>query len=367
MAGSENRVKFKTEAAQVLSSLMGYGFYWNEAFANAMGRFSRNKKGGLNALNKALMLAGISTLLAVGMSQPWQRVMRALLYGEEDPAGRFSSDNTTWRNAQIFWEQTAPFWPITGSLLSQLYDVRAGGNKFFNFLPMSVLTSFIQAGNEMAATGDVGYPVMRLLRQWLPNSKMIINRMPGIEGLQEVNNAARIFREVNDGSVEVRPVQATYRPSPISDEVREAVNELVKDSPDWSVVSAVRDMAVRDLMGNGISRKDAEQRFDSAVLARTPQNTVYGKVLTEEERATQVGRMNPTQRALVEGVEASFNNYAARFGLKPRALTARPKSLAGGPTTRTSRNTSTRITRRRALTRAKLRRPNRRLTRAVQA
>lgn len=338
MAGSDNRVRFKSEASQVLSSLMGYGFYQNEAFINALSRFSRDPRN-QRALANALMLAGVTTLMAVGFSQPWQRVMRSLLYKEEDPAGKFSSDNTAWRNAAIWWEQTAPFWPITGSLISQLYDVRQGGNKFFNFLPINVLSSIVQAANETAATGNPVQPLIRLVKQWVPNSKLILNRLPGQEGLVEVANATRIFRGVNDGTVEVKPITGqTMKPSPISPEIRMAVNELVKASPDWSVINAVREQAVGTLVKAGASRQDAEKRFDSSVLARTPQNSVYGRALTQDERDRQLARMSPTQRAIVDTVEGAFNRYAEHYGHKPKPVVAKTKAITGS--SRQSRRTT---------------------------
>jgi hypothetical protein len=46
-------------------------------------------------------------ILATGLAgTPLIRFLKDALWGEEDMTGRFSSDNTAWRNASVLWEQS---------------------------------------------------------------------------------------------------------------------------------------------------------------------------------------------------------------------------------------------------------------------
>lgn len=356
MPAADNRVQYKSGFARLMSSLMPYGMWYNERLADTLAR-SSNKKFDPSSIYRGMFFVGVIMAMGIFTGTPIQRLLKKLLYDEEEQIGHFSSDNTAWRNAGVLWEQTSMFWPIIGSVMSQLYDARAGGGKFFNFLPVSAAQQALRTANEIGATGDVFYPMTKLLRAWFPNTKIWVNRLPQTEGLTEVSNAGRTLRSVAGGDVEVRSQKGggQIKYSPITTQVQMAVNELAKANPDYMMINQYRDDAVKVLVKKGASRKDAERRFDLSVLARYPENTVFGRPLTPEEKSQQGARMTPAQTERLSQVGSSFDRYASTFGLRapsqvrrPRLASSRGKSLR---LTRSRRTRSARLRRNRSLTR----------------
>lgn len=370
MPASDNRVTYKSAFARLMSSLMGYGMWYNERMAEALAGHSR-KKFDPAAIYRAMFFIGTIAAMGVMVGTPIQRLIKRLLFNEEDQTGKFSSDNTAWRNAAVLWEQTAPFWPIIGSVFSQLYDARAGGGKIFNFLPVTIASQALQFGNEVGQTGSVFYPAVKMVKTLDPNLKMILNRMPETAGLVDVNNVARSFRSVADGEIEIRSAKGgtAIKYSPASTQIQMAVNELVKENPDYEAINHYRADAVKEFMSRGANKQDAERRFDLSVLARFPQNTVYGRTLSAQEKLKQIGRMNQDQIARLNRVENAFDQYATTFGLRkpsePPRL-ARSSGSSGG-SVRSGRLTrvGNRVRRRssRLVRNRSLRRRTRRLTR----
>lgn len=364
MPSTDNRVTYKSGFARLMSSLMGYGMWYNERLAETMARDSR-KSFDLAAVYRGMFFIGVIASMGVFVGTPIQRWLKRFFYNEEDQTGRFSEDNTAWRNIGVLWEQTTPFWPIIGSVMSQLYDARTGGGKLFNFLPISVATQALQSANEIGQTGNVFYPTVKLIRQWLPNTKIVLNRIPHTEGLMEVNSAGRILRSTAAGDVEVRSQKTggAIKYSPVSTETQMAVNEMAKDDPDYEAIKRYRNEAVKKLTKRGASRADAERRFDLGVLARYPENTVFGRTLTEEERSRQQSRMGADQIARLSQVESSFNRYANTFGLRAPSRLRQPRTRAGSSGSQSltrvgigRRRRRTRLVRNRSLTRRRSRR-----------
>lgn len=359
MPAADNRVQYRGNFGRLMSSLMGYGFWYNERLAESMAADSR-KKIDPAAIYRTLFFLGAIASMGIFVGTPLKRLIKRLFYKEEDQTGHFSLDNTAWRNAGILWEQTAPFWPFIASVMNQLYDARSG-SKTFNFLPVSVAQTALGAANEIGQTGNVFYPLMKVMRSWLPNTKIAINRLPWMDGATDVNNAARIFWSTAAGDIETRkPQPGGIKYTPASTEIQLAVNEMAKDAPNWNAIDHYRANGVREYMKGGASLKDAQERFDRAVLARVPQSTVFGRPLTTEERAKTFSRMTPSQRVMVNRVEESFGRYATHYGHKPVALVKVTKKTSGRGLGRVSgrRVSRARLTRSRSLLRR-----NRRLTR----
>jgi hypothetical protein len=355
-------VTYRSGFARLMSSLMGYGMWYNERLAETLAGNSR-KKFDPAAVYRGLFFVGAIAAMGVLVGTPLQRLIKRLLFDEEDQTGKFSSENTAWRNAAVLWEQTAPFWPIIGSVFSQLYDARAGGGKLFNFLPVSVASQALATANEVGQTGDVFYPMVKLLKTLDPNSKILLNRLPQTEGIVEVNSVARSLRSVADGSIEIRSQKggSNIKYSPASTQIQMAVNEMAKENPDYDAIRHYRDDAVKLFMKKGASKADAERRFDLSVLARFPQNTVYGRTLSAQEKLQQIGRLNTEQLGRLNRIESAFDRYAETYGLR---RPSQPRvSSSGGGTLRLSRGRVRRRRGPRLVRNRSLRRRSRRLVR----
>lgn len=362
MPSADNRIQFKSGFGKLMSTLMGYGFWYNERLADSMAHDS-HKKFDPAAVYRGLFFLGVIVSMGVFVGTPLQRWIKRLLYDEEDQTGHFSEDNTGWRNAAVLWEQTAPFWPVTGSIMSQLYDAKSGNNKLFNFLPVTIGQQLLQSGNEIAQTGNAFYPTLKLMRLWFPNTKIVVNRLPEMEGMVDVSNAARSLRSTADGVIEVRSQKGggVIKYSPISTETQMAVNELARDRPDYEMINQYRGNAVKALMRRGATRADAERRFDLGVLARFPENTVFGRPLTVGEKNQVLGRMNPGQSENLYRVETAFDTYATRYGLRAPSQQRKARQSAGlsrgNPRlARLASRRRSRLTRNRSLTRRRTRR-----------
>lgn len=316
MPSADNRVQFRSGFGRVMSSLMGYSIWYNERMADALAWNSR-KKVDVAALYRGLWFISAIAVMGVFIRTPLVRLIKWLFFNEEDQTPRFQADNTGWRNAAVLAEQTANFWPMLGSIITQLYEARQG-NKMFNFLPVSVAQTILRSGNEIGQTGNVMYPTLRLVRQLLPNTRVIVNRLPWMDGSVEINNAARVLRETATGQIEIRQpsFSSPIRYTPASTEIQLAVNEVNRGVVDWDRVGRYRDAGAKYYMKMGANKKDAYDRFDRAVMARMPQNIVYGRRLTDEESSSVVGRLSPNQYGILKKVEEAFNRYSERYGSK---------------------------------------------------
>lgn len=360
MSSDDNRPRYKTGFGRMMGALTGYAFWYGERQAMAAAPSSKSKGIDPKAVYRAMMFTGM--IVAMGLvGTPLIRFLKDALWDEEDMTGRFSADNTGWRNAAVLWEQTSYYWPIIGSIMSQLYDARTG-SKSLNVVPIGMVNNFLRAINETAQTGNVFYPAVNLLKSISPNTRIALNRLPQTEGLVDVNNANRILRETADGTVEVRkPSPGKVNYSPATTSIQMAVNELAKTNPDWNAVEHYRKNGIEQYVKAGATQADAAERFDRSVMVRVPMNTVYGRPLTQGERDRQFNRMNPTQSQTILRVEGAFGNYATRFGLRQPDLVRKPRKhkSSGGR----SRSTRTRIRARRGS--SLIRKRNRRLTRGA--
>lgn len=360
MSSDDNRPRYKTGFGRMMGALTGYAFWYGERQAMAAAPSSKSKGVDPKAVYRAMMFTGM--IVAMGLAgTPLIRFLKDALWDEEDMTGRFSSDNTAWRNAAVLWEQTSYYWPIIGSIMSQLYDARTG-SKALNVVPIGMMNNFLRAINETAQTGNAFYPAVNLFKSISPNTRIALNRLPQTEGLVDVNNANRILRETADGTVEVRkPSPGKVNYSPATTSIQMAVNELAKTNPDWNAVEHYRKNGIEQYVKAGATQADAAERFDRSVMVRVPMNTVYGRPLTQGERDRQFNRMNPTQSQTILRVESAFGNYATRFGLRQPDLVRKPRKPKSSG--RRSRSTRTRIRARRGS--SLLRKRNRRLTRGA--
>jgi hypothetical protein len=141
-----------------------------------------------------------------------------------------------------------------------------------------------------------------------------------------------------------------------------AVNEMATEDPDYDAINRFRDDAVKKLVKAGASKEEAERRFDLSVLARFPQNTVYGRTLTAGEKLQQLGRLNVDQIGRLSRVEGAFDRYATTYGLRKPSVPRTTSGSSGGSVRvgrlgrrRGRRNSFGRITRNRRM----IRRPRR--------
>jgi hypothetical protein len=196
---------------------------------------------------------------------------------------------------------TAPVFPIGGQVIAEMMGGSGissplDNNVLDNNPPAQFLASMVQTGQRIYQTGDLKYPLVDFARKNFWPAGLVLNRV--MEGDTEARAAKRAVRMAAAG-MEVRPagVGIGSRETPITPITRNAIAALYEG--DTGAFNTAREKAIAYYVGQGKTPKEAAKRFDSSVSGRDPLRSVLGRNPTEEEEATILRRLNPSQRRAV--------------------------------------------------------------------
>lgn len=208
---------------------------------------------------------------------------------------------------------------------------------------LGTAASVLQYAREIAQTGDLYYPTISFLKKSSQPFEALWNHTARGEAELAGINATRALRSAAPSSIETRqPMGGSVKMTPTTPDVRDALRYAVEG--DKAGFDASVDRAVAKKVAAGLDPQAARKAVLSSIKARNPETSVFGRKLTDAERAQTLARMTPSQRAAVDKQMNTLANIASwvgatsskRRGKKPKA---QPGYLAGakGPSLKVRR------------------------------
>lgn len=197
--------------------------------------------------------------------------------------------------------------PLIGSFLGSMAGVAftGRGNPFdmTSLIPqLNFVSSIYNTGRRMVQTGDAVLPLVDFARQWIPFSKVLMNRLPGIRGLVDQSNAIRSLNASAPPGTEIKWGQnrgGDVRYGPGNDEIQKliaAAYEAVAHGGSPDLIRQRYQEAVEAFVKMGRSPQDAVKGVATALAAKEPIRILTGREFTPAEEAQWVARMTPEQR-----------------------------------------------------------------------
>lgn len=316
----KNRPMYNNNATKLMMTFLGYGINQNARLAQFLGSWSRDaRKIDPSSFSRAVYIMGALAVLGPLLTYLPTKFFEKLLYNEDKPVKDLWETTGPGDLALTALRQSYGVLPVIGQVLNYTLGSLTGGQQGqFSLLPMSLATAAMNLINKGVRTGEWDRPVMEFIRQWMPNSRIIINRLAMREGItNEVAMRAALSANAPAGvEVKSQPMGGGVRQySIISGQLDNIVNALSRDGgPDMATVASERQAAINRLVSHGTPADMAAQIVDKAVLDRDPYKMTYGRDPTAAERAKLRENMNTTQTGIMDTVERGRQTYAQAFG-----------------------------------------------------
>lgn len=317
-----------TEAGRTLGLFRGYGLWDNAKVRTALSQFSKSK----DPLNTEAVATVMGFLF---IAIPWIAAITAPLlsllawwfFKEERQIANPLNAETPADAAKAMMVLMAPFEPIVGGAGQSIFTgVTKGGKTSIDFIPLTFFDSTLNTIRAAAQTGDPVRPTLQYVRQWWPNTRIALNRLPINEGLTEYYNVNRSLRANTPSDIEYRQSGGgvgSYKFSSTSDNSQNVVNALTRpNGPDWELAMRERALGIAEKARQGA--RNPAQAFDASVRAKMPYNAVYGRKLTNDEVGRIESRLSETQLGRLRRVNSAFAGYAQRTG---RVSTRRSRGI----------------------------------------
>lgn len=308
----------KSAFARAFGTFFGYPAQTNTQFSVFMSKHSRDtrtlagREGFLLAMQIMLAIIIFGTLLAA----PGADLLHRLFYNRERQIPQLSSAKDGWDLARIAFMQSGALMPTVGGVFNYMIEqTKPGmgiGGSGVSLLPLSLFNGTMDALRAAYQTGDVIRPAVSFVRRWIPNSQIVLNRTPFLEGSIEGGNVRAILDRNAPTSIERRGFGfgGNIKRSPTSDDIDGIVNAIYRG--DSATARQLTDKAVEERRASGIAKP--ENSVYSSVFSRNPYNSLFGKTLTEGERSLVLGRLKTQDRARVLRAEDAFQSYASSTG-----------------------------------------------------
>jgi len=340
-----NRPFANNSMSRAMMLFMGYGINQNAQLSKLLAHHSSEEAGAKTTGRAALVTAELlfATILVGGfMAFPLAALLHWWLYRERTMVKDIAEAESFAEATKIAIQRSAKNLPLLGNALNMVMGTVAPTGNFGAFtmglLPISMFNSVLSSASRAWQTGDFVRPTMDLVRQWFPNSRVLLNRTAMREGITDETALKASLAANAPTGVDVkgsRPQSGGSRIySATSDNVDNIVNALSRrGGPDMAAVERERQKAIDQRVKDGQTPEQASASVDRAVLARNPYLAVYGRELTSSEMASLEAKMSPEEKAIKQRVEDGRRAYAQAFGAaEPDFVNQRREDGGSGPT-----------------------------------
>lgn len=201
---------------------------------------------------------------------------------------------------------------IGGALAMGLNDSSPRASMNPDVVMLQKAKDIIKYAGGVVQTGDIGYKLPEFLMGMVPDSRIIVSRLPGFEGKAELNNAASLLRRygpLDDLKPMGRNAVGTVATelTPYGDRMANAAI-----AGDMTSFKQIYDEAVE--VATKLGKAKPEQTVKEMFRSRNPYDRVFKSKITDAERANILAKATPQERALIEEVEAKFKAAAESIG-----------------------------------------------------
>lgn len=246
-----------------------------------------------------------------------------------------------WQTAWLYFAQSlVNTVPMIGSSIGGLAGVAyTGRGNPFDLTSLSPHIGFVagiyNTAKRIAQTGDATLPMLDFTRQWVPMSKIPLNRMPVVQGIVDQQNAVRSMNASAPPGTEIKwgkrgSGDAKYGPA--NDEIQKLISSAYDAAARGGSIEAVQERmaeAVAAYVAAGRSQPDAMKALSSALSAKEPIRVLTGREMTPEEERRWVDRMTPAQKADYDRATAAWGILGTVTGKNLSMVTA-PAGGGGG-------------------------------------
>lgn len=207
--------------------------------------------------------------------------------------------------------------PYIGPQIGNMLGVSfTGRGNMFDLTSWNPVLGWIAAtwnlGKRISQTGDASLPLADYTRQYVPLSRMVINRLPVMQGLVDQQNAVRSLNASAPRDTEIvwgKRTGGDVRYSPANDEVMKLISSAYDAASGRGDIGGVHqrlESAIAAYVSTGRSPEDAKRAVASALSSKEPIRVLTGREMTPEEEKKWVGRMSKGQKADYDRATAAW-------------------------------------------------------------
>ena len=291
-------------ARSALFRFANYGIQLTEIFRQSMAPDPRDA--GIGRLKEAVTLVGLfATLAALALIALGSGQMLRELQNRRVPATATLDQLASDPSATAFYRAYLAgganlFMPSYGEHINSIVTGQQGRNitDLTSMVPgIGAAAQLLGFAREVAQTGDLYYPSVKLAQSILPASQAVTSRTSGGEADLEASNAIRSLRSAAPLDVELRGQGS--RMSENTPLIRDAQRALANN--DQGAYRSAMGKAVALSTARGIPETQAIRSFVSSVRGRDPQMAVFGRRLEPAELQRVTSRMSDSQRSAFDG------------------------------------------------------------------
>lgn len=292
----------------VIGTFMGWVTNMTKQFAKAMQTHSKDPKR-ISIWNNMIGIGTIIVLLSSVGAWNWEfgDELTKLLYNQSSARIQVGNIQDVQTAALYFIQSlvnTVPvFGPAVGNLAGLAFTGRGQPFDPASLMPMvGFALGTWNTVKRIVQTRDVVLPMADWSRQWMPFSKILINRAPIIQGLVEQQNAVRALNASAPPGTEIKwgqRIGGEIRYSPANDEIQKLISsayDVVSRGGNMSVVQARLQEAINAYVATGRTEEESQKLVISALSSKEPIRILTGKEMTPEEEQRWVKRMTPDQK-----------------------------------------------------------------------
>lgn len=326
----------------IVGTFMGWGINMMHQLSKGLQTHSKDKQ--FPAIAQSMIgIATIVVLLAAVGAWNWEfgDAWSKLFYGVS--SARIQPGNIQdWTTGLKYLVQAVVNTvPMIGSSVGGLFGVAyTGRGNPFDMTSLSVhiglAAGIYNTVRRTFQTGDATLPLADFTRQWVPMSKIFLNRVPTIRGLVDQQNAVRAMNASAPPGTEIKWGKrggGDVKYSPANDEVQRliaAAYEVAAHGGDPAQVQVALQKATAAYVATGRSPDDAQKALTSALGSKEPIRVLTGREMTPEEEAKWVSRMTKDQKADYDKAVAAWSILSAATGKDFNMVTT--KGSGGGGT-----------------------------------
>lgn len=325
----------------IVGTFMGWAINMTKQFSKGLQSHSKDPQ--FSTIAQAMIGIGtIILLLAVVGAWNWEAGdwLSKLFY--DVSSARVQIGNIQdWSTALLyFFQAIVNTVPLIGSSLGGLVGVAyTGRGNPFDMSSLSPHIGFMagiyNTARRVIQTGDALLPLIDFTRQWIPMSKIVMNRFPLVRGLVDQQNAIRSMHGSHPPGTEIvwgKRGGGNAKYSPANDEVNKLVAAAYDAAAHGGSVDDVRARLAEALaayVATGRTEPDAQRALSAALSAKEPIRALTGREMTAEEEKRWVSRMTPAQKADYDRAVAAFKVLSDVTGRDLNMVT-QPRGTGGG-------------------------------------
>lgn len=201
--------------------------------------------------------------------------------------------------------------PIIGGLISMaINDVPVRASTEPSFVMVEKVKQFGKYFGGVLQTGDFRYKLPEFVMNFMPDTRILLSRIEGFEGRNELNNTASILRRYGpqDSLKSVRGGSSSESTelTPYADRMANAAM-----AGDDGELEKIYGEAVE--VARSLGRDNPERVVREMFRSRNPYDRVFKSKLTDAQRQKILESASPEERALVEQAEQKFSRASERI------------------------------------------------------